>query len=335
MGRKRRHNKHLPDYLYYRPERKNRPYRLYKPDGTSQSYANLNTALEQWGYYWGGRESCLISDIIDTFLIEVVPKLRERTQRDYRGQSTRLRRIFGEVDIRDLQPHHLIKYRDKRGHTSVHQANREIAVMSGICKVAIAQGLIARNPCKEVPSLTEYARDVDVTWPMVEAVFNHAERAMQIGMMLVAITGMRPGEPREMLRSAFSDDGLRYVESKSQRTAKRKGGHKRHWEWSPMLHWCYDSAIEMQGTRQSVYLLPAHSGGPYTASSWSKLFRIARERAIRTGDLDPEHEFQLKDIRAMASNEADNPFELLQHSDGTITMRHYANRRARTTRPLR
>lgn len=263
-----------------------------------------------------------------------MPGLRTRTQQDYRAQATKLRKVFGEVDIRDLQPHHLIRYRDKRGQTSVHQANREIAVMSNICKVAIARGLVQRNPCKEVPALTEYPRDVDVTWPMFEAVFNHADRAIQIGMMLVAITGMRPSEPREMLRSAFSSDGLRYVESKGQRTAQRRGGRKRHWNWSPMLEWCYRQALERHGKQPNVYLLPAAHGGPYTANNWSRLFRLARERAIKAGDLSPEREFQLKDIRAMASNEADNPFELLQHSDGTITMRHYANRRARTTTPL-
>src|SRR5699024_1365031 len=104
--------------------------------------------------------------------------------------------------------------------------------------------------------------------------------------------------------------------------------------WSKMLAWCYNEAIRNQGARQSVYLLPARHGGPYTATNWSRLFRLARERAIKAGDLAPDQEFQLKDVRAMASNEADNPFELLQHGDGTITMRHYANRRARTTTPI-
>lgn len=51
MGRKRRRDKHLPDYLYYRPDRKKRPYRLYKPDGTSQSFSEIGEALQHWGYH--------------------------------------------------------------------------------------------------------------------------------------------------------------------------------------------------------------------------------------------------------------------------------------------
>ena len=71
-------------------------------------------------------------------------------------------------------------------------------------------------------------------------------------------------------------DGLRYVESKGQRTAQRRGGRKRHWNWSPMLEWCYRQALERHGKQPNVYLLPAAHGGPYTANNWSRLFRLAR-----------------------------------------------------------
>lgn len=332
MGRKRTRDKNLPNYLYYRRSRPKRPYLLVRPDGHSESFGILEDALQQWAYWWGGRDSCFIGDLIDTFIVEIVPKHRERTRHDYIRHANKLRTVFREMDIRDLRPYHLIQYRDKRGEQSPHQANRELSVMSEICKIGIAKGLIHRNPCKEVSRLPEYARDVDVDWQAFEAVFNRATPRMQVAMMLVAITGMRPGEPRTMLRSAFGDDGLRYVESKSQRTASKRGGRKRHWRWSPMLRWCYERAVEIQG-RSSVYLLPARHGGPYTSTNWSRQFKVGVLKALAEDAITEP--FQMKDIRAMAANEADNPFELLQHGDGSITLRHYANRRARTTTPIR
>lgn len=331
MGRKRTTNKHLPQHLYLR-NRKGKPYLLRKPDGSHQSFSNLPDASAAWAYYWAPGNTAQIADCMDEYARNGVPQLRDRTQQDYLRILARLRPVFGHMDMRDLRPHHLMQYRDLRAKTSPHQANQELAVMSEVCKVAIGRGLINANPCRQVGRVTTHPREVDVTWADFSAVFNHARPVQQVAMLLIASTGMRPADPRLLLRSAWHDDGLRYIERKSQRGAKKRGGKKRHWAWSPTLRWCYQRGLEIQNERPSIYFLASPNGGPFTANHWSQIFRAARQKALDAGEI--EQEFQLKDIRAMAANESTNPFELLQHGNGSVTMRHYANRRARTTTPV-
>lgn len=332
MGRKRKQNNQLPAYLY-KVNRK-RPYKLHLPAGGTRSFANIQDALAAWSTYYGDSgESVIIGRVMDRYMVHELPKLRERTQVDYRLHITHLRPVFGEMDIRHLRPHHLYKYQRLRGQASVHQANREMAVMSNICKMAIKEGLIDLNPCRQVSKLSEYARDRDVTGDEFEAVFNHADERTQVAMMLTAITGIRRGDIVGLLRNAFSDDGLRYVESKSQRTAQKVNGRKRHWEWTDTLHWCHERALALHTMRPSVYLLCERDGSAIKEVTLSKRFKAAVDKAIEAGELDEG--FHFHDLRAMAANESSNPFELLAHADGSVTVRNYLNRRARKSRPVK
>ena len=332
MGRKRTKNKQLPQNLY--KVKRKKPYCLKKPDGSRQSFMTLNEALAAWSVHYSDEsESVLIGKIMDRYMVRDIPKLRERTQKDYRIHLTHLRPVFGDMDIRHLQPLHLYKYQRLRGQSSVHQANREMAVMSNVCKLAISEGLISANPCRQVTKLTEYARERDVEPAEFEAVFNNATPKLQVAMMLYAITGMRRGDIVKLRRGDFGDDGLRYTESKSQRTSEKRGGKKRHWEWSKMLHWCYDRAIALHGARPSIYLICNRDGTPFAAKTLTDQFSRAMKAAMDSGELlEP---FHLNDIRAMAAADADNPFYLLAHTDGSVTMRNYLNRRARKTKPIR
>ncbi len=334
MGRKRRSNKHLPSYVYL--VKRKMPYKLVLPQGGSKNFATLAELMPEWVIHYGGDEaaggSLRLGALMDRYMAEVLPKKRERTQVDYRGHLAKLRPVFGDMDVRALRPTHVHKYLQLRGRQSVHQANREVAVLSGICKIAVLEGLIDRNPCRDVPRLTEYPRETDVVEQDFIAVFNRATPDVQIGMVMTRVTGIRRGDLLALMRSNFGDDGLRYVESKSQRTADRRGGKKRHWAWSPTLRWAYARSKEIQ-RRPTLYFLAERNGDPVKPGTFSKRFRAAVDKAIADGDLSAG--FHFRDIRAMSANEADNPFELLSHADGSVTVRNYLNRRARTTRPVR
>ena len=334
MGRKRRSNKHLPSYVYLVARAK--PYKLLLPQGGSKSFATLGEVLREWAIHYGGDEaaggSMRLGALMDRYMAEVLPTKRERTQVDYRGHIGKLRPVFGDMDVRALRPTHVHKYLQLRGRQSVHQANREVAVLSGICKIAVLEGLIDRNPCRDVPRLTEYPRETDVVEQDFIAVFNTATPDVQIGMAVARVTGIRRGDLLGLMRSNFGEDGLRYVESKSQRTAAKRGGKKRHWAWSPMLRWAHGRSKEIQ-RRPTLYFLAEPNGEPIKPGTFSKRFGAAVDRAIAAGTL--RSRFHFHDIRAMSANEADNPFELLSHDDGSVTVRNYLNRRARTTRPVR
>lgn len=330
MARRREKDKHLPPYLYIVKRR--RPYKLVRPDGSTRSFANFQDAIAEWATWYGPEtESCLASRLMDEYLARHVPKLRERTQKDYAHHISFLRPALGHNDIRHITPALLYDYQAQRGQTSVHQANRELAVMSNVFKLAIRKGLMDHNPCKNVSRLPEYPRERDVTVEEFGVVFERAEPVIQVAMMLTAITGIREGDMLALSRTAVSEDGLRYVESKSQRTAEKRGGRKRHWEWSPNLRWCLDTALSLHPPKNpSIYLL--HIRG-HRKRNFYAAWRRAMDRAIEDGKLAERYTFH--DLRAFAANEAQDPFELLAHSDGSVTIRHYTNRRARTTKPVK
>jgi hypothetical protein len=60
-----------------------------------------------------------MSGVFDKYLLERLPLLAPRTQRDYRGYLRNLRLVFGTASPQLVEPGHVFDYRNKRAERSV------------------------------------------------------------------------------------------------------------------------------------------------------------------------------------------------------------------------
>ena len=55
-----------------------------------------------------------IGNLLDRYLLEVTPAKAKRTQVDEPSYVVHLKKPFGHMRLKDLEPHHIYKYFDKR-----------------------------------------------------------------------------------------------------------------------------------------------------------------------------------------------------------------------------
>ena len=104
-----------------------------------------------------------LNAVFDRYLVERLPQLAPRTQRDYQGYIQNLRRVFGTAPPSAVNAGHVFDYRNKRAEKSVVQANREKSCLSAVFTAAVEWRIVNENPCRQVPKIEEPARDRYVT----------------------------------------------------------------------------------------------------------------------------------------------------------------------------
>lgn len=112
----------------------------------------------------GARESAVvkvhnISSLLERYLLEATPTKAKRTQADEPGYAVLLKKRFGHMPLKDLEPQHIYQYFDKRkdqtkdkdGNLVVkriakNQARQEIKLLSHAFTKAVEWGLIKAHP---------------------------------------------------------------------------------------------------------------------------------------------------------------------------------------------
>jgi hypothetical protein len=106
-----------------------------------------------------------VGELLDRYLLEVVPSKAERAQKDNRQEIRFLRAFFGSMELPAVSTATVAEYIAARAaRTAKTRSNREIALLSHAFNKAILWGLVERNPCS-IPGIRnrEKARDRYVT----------------------------------------------------------------------------------------------------------------------------------------------------------------------------
>lgn len=277
-----------------------------------------------------------------------------------------LKLFFGKMAPQALRKIHGYQYLDARAKSGAPiLANKELALMSTICRQAERWGVIAANPFIDM-MLNKADRNVRVVprslivrfylWSLRQ---DQAYRTMGCAAMFCFLTGFRAAEVRPFHRSGLSDDGVRVL------SAKRKRGEdvvRKVRTWSPRLR-CVVARAGQGKKTASLFLFSNQRGQIYSKSGWSSVWQDAmsvwigsqdttaakafeekkrREAAKRRGEEAADHDganaiashpmyFTLSDVRPAAitqklADRSADAYDFAAHANPSTTHRHYDRR---------
>lgn len=322
MGRRRKHNTDMPQRVYL-----TRGWWFFIPKGAPavklareedkagalRAYADLMESRPRSG---------TISDLLDRYVRDELPKKAPKTRREQERQSEKVKRVLGDIEIPKLTRITVAEYLD-RSESKV-AANREIALLSHAYTKAIRWGLANENPCRGVERNEEKPRTRYVSHDEFLDVYEAAPASVQVMMGLAYITGQREADLLKLRRDAITADGLMVLQGKTKRRLLIS--------WSTGLRWLMERAGELpRAGRASFYIVSQANGQPYSESgfqtAWQKHIRQCHENGLIA------ERFTFHDLRAKSGSDARDG-KLLGHMDPRTLRRHYL-RKPERVEPVR
>ncbi|MEI6729817.1 MAG: tyrosine-type recombinase/integrase [Pseudomonadota bacterium] len=300
----------------------------------------LSDAYREYAKRLGGIENVRnIGDLLDRYLLEIVPTKSPRHQIEQRRHIKRLREVFGNTFVDSIIPKDIYTYHDKSKVKG--QAEREISTFSHVYTKAVEWGYINRHPFKgEVRIIsnhkprTRYIEDWEIeaclTLPSLQK--RDTTAMMQAYIKLKQLTGLRKGDLLRLQESNLTVDGIRLTISKT--------GTPRIISWSDAL---IESISEAKAARPfdiTPHLFCTRNGTSYIdqdgdTSSFNSLWQRFMKRVLK--ETDVKEKFTEHDIRAKVASDAKNlerARELLGHENSSITKRVYM-RKTETVKPAK
>lgn len=309
MGRPRTKNRNLPPRVYLRSgtywfvDAGGRWHKLARtvPD-MHRALAALLGDAPQAGTW---------TDVFARYRRDELPKKAPKTQRDYGRALDTLTRVFGHMAPRQTLPRHIAAFHDARGKTAPVAANRELAVLRAICRLATRWGVLDSNPCQSVARHPETPRDryvTDAEFAAVRALAGPREQAM---MDMAVLTGRAEGELLALHRRQLGADGIEF--------AARKRGRKVIIRWSAELRTVVDAILADQPVA-SVWIICDKRGQRVLAETFRTAWGRLMTRAIDTGAMTER--FTFHDLRAKAGSDSATG-EHLGHTSQAMLERVY------------
>ena len=322
MGRKRKTDRHLPERMYLKSGSYYFVDYLNKWHNLGRHYVK---ALAQYGQFTDPDKPCrTVSDLLDRYLVEVAPLKAENSYKANISGAKYIRAALGHVLIDQLKPKLIYSYLDARKNTPV-SANRELALLSHMCKKAIRWGYIEFNPCLKVERYKEMPRERYIeNWEYL-AFRDSAGPLVSAYMDFKLLTGLRKCDILRIKLNQMQDDGIHIHTSKSKKAIVI--------EWSDLLVEAVKNIRKLDRPVSGMYLFTTRIGQPYSDSGFSSIWQRKMRRAMEEGII--KERFRDHDIRAKTGSDTDlqHASELLTHADKKITERHY-RRKEQKVRPL-
>lgn len=295
-----------------------------------------------------------IGQLLDRYLIQVVPKKANTTQEANVLYIKQLRAVFGNMPIGSIIPQDVYKYveyRSKKKQTEsgrmtggVTTAHREIEVLSHTFTKAVQWGLINKHPFKgEIRLEGERPRDRYIEdWEIIECLSLDSKRTkgsvhvIQAYIRIKLMTGMAKSDLLRLKLSDIADDGIRIQRHKTRNTS----GKRTHYEMTDDLK----RAIELAKAARPVlsqYLFCNRKGQCYIddktdkSHGWDSMWGRFLDRVMtetKVADRFTEH-----DLRAKCASDAatlEQARALLSHADARTTEAIY-RRKPERVQPLK
>lgn len=294
-----------------------------------------------------------IAELLDRYLIEVVPTKAPTSQSQNTIWIKQLRTVFGEMPLTNIKPQHIYKYVDMRSHKKVNltgritggkiTAHREIEVLSHAFTKAVEWGYIDKHPFKgEVRLEGEKPRDRYVEdWEVLECLSLTSTRtkgsvnAIQAYIRLKLMTGMARSDLLRLTAANIKDDGLYIQRHKTAHST----GKRTIYEWTPELR----ASIQMTRAARpvlSAFLFCNRKGEGYIneetgeSHGWDSMWQRFMDRVLKETKI--ENRFTEHDLRAKCASDAttlEHARALLSHADARTTEAIY-RRKPERVKPL-
>lgn len=322
MGRRRKHNRHLPAGMYLR----HGAYYYVARGNWIRLAREYGPALIRYADFVGSVPKVkTVRDAIAHYLGSSAKRLAPATMDAYRRSAANLIAVFGDMDLQDVTAAHVYRYLTESGNV---QANRDRALLSvaytharrtGAFPRAAddpTKGLQFRNP--EKPRLRYVTDDEQV------ALLLSASPKLACIQRFLHLTALRQSDALRVRLADIDDEG---IHSRTNKT-----GVPLVITWTPDLRSCVDEANQLWSRGGKEFLFESmprgkhakRGPGPYTVSGLQSLWRVARARS-------GVKNVRLHDLRRKASSDLDEAHatSLLGHKDPRITKRHYRAKPAR------
>ena len=330
---------------------KNGAYRYLVPPGMESQWEGkkeftLGKTLPDANRVWADRLAELedittVSDLMDRYLLEVVPTKSFKSQESNQLAIRRLKPVFGMMRPCEVQPVHAYKYADlatkAHGRTS---AKHDIQCLSHLLTKAVEWGLMNRNPLLgQVRIKGTGPRDRLVEdWEIDEALaIESSYRGVLIANVYVRfklMTGLRRGDILRLKLSNLKEDGIHVLLNKTkQSTGKRL-----------IIEW--DKEGDMRALSDEILRTPPRRIGdsPLFVTRQGKAYIDKQGRCNAFDSLWQRfmdkvmaetkvvERFQERDLRAKVASDSDSLVEAserLGHADTAITQRVYRRKPVR------
>lgn len=336
-----KHNKGLPKRwrLYHGAYYYSVPSGLeHMWDGKKQF--RLGKSLSEAYETWADRLKTLdhgntIGDMLDRYLREVTPTKAASSQQGDQRNAAKLRPVFGDMPITDIQPSHVYKYYDLRSKKTedgggATSARLEVALLKHLYTKIVEWGMMNKHPFKSEVRLkgqaprTRYVTDEEIVaalsvQPTMEGT---AIPMLQAYIRLKLLLGLRRRDMLTLTHDSLQDDGIHVTTSKT--------GSRMVYEWSDELRAAIDLVRDTSMGRGKVYLFSTRRGECYidektgNAYGWDSLWQRFMAHMIEKkviGERFTEH-----DLRAKVASDAESlehAKALLAHADSRLTQRVY------------
>lgn len=271
-------------------------------DGKSEY--RLGKTLPEAHRTWAARlelqaEAGTIGELLNQYALQVVPTKTWKSRESNLISINRLRRVFGDMPIRSIEPHHVYKYINlvtaKHGATS---ARRDWEVLRHAYTKAVEWGLVKLHPLKgqvrvsKPPPADRYVED----WELAEAL-TVAPPLIAAYVEFKLLTGLRRKDILVLRRDCAESGELVVQPSKTAKSS----GVKLRFEVTPDLQAAIDAAKAVPRKVGSLYLFPNRQGKCYIddvtgrANGFDSLWRRWIDTAIERTQL--EQRFKERDLR--------------------------------------
>lgn len=321
VGRRRKHNKHLPKRVYL----KHGAY--FFEDPRTRQWIRLGASLGEMFTAYAALVAAppaarTVADLVLRYRAEVLPAKGQRTQRDHARYLTWIEAYAGRMRPAELAGHHLYAFRDAvAARGTLTAANRALEVLKHLCTKAVEWGAMPTHPGHGVRSLPQKARTRYVTDAELAVVRSVAPVMVRLAIDLAVLTGQRRGDLLALSRDQLLEDGILFRQQKTGKSVLV--------EWSDELRTVVAEA-KAQPPQVRRTLLCTRTGRPYSGDGFSTVWDRTMARA---GLAEP---FRFHDLRAKSASDdsLQAAVERLGHSSAAVTTRHYRRAPARA-RPLR
>ena len=282
-----------------------------------------------------------VSDLMDRYLLEVVPTKSFKSQESNQLAIRRLKPVFGMMRPCEIQPVHAYKYADlvtkARGKTS---AKHDIQCLSHLLTKAVEWGVINRNSLLgQVRIKGTGPRDRLVEdWEIDQALaIESSYRGVLIANVYIRfklMTGLRRGDVLRLNLSNLKEDGIHVLLNKTkQSTGKRL---IIEWDQEGDMRALLDEILRIPPRRiGDAPLFVTRQGKSYIdnqgrCNAFDSLWQRFMDKVMAETKITER--FQERDLRAKVASDSDSLIEAserLGHADTAITQRVYRRKPVR------
>ena len=285
-------------------------------------------------------EAKTIGQLLDRYLLEVVPGKAPSTQTGNKVFIAELRRAFEKRPLLPFPPQYVYKY--YAGRSAKTSALREIEVLSHAYTKAAEWGLIDAHPFKLqtiLPGSKPRDRYIE-DWEIIECLQLPPTRgiaAVQAYIKVKLLTGMRRSDLLTLKMTQIREDGIHITPHKTEGST----GKKIIYEWSPELRQAVQEATKARPVHISPFLFCNGLGASFwreekgDAHGWNKKWQGFMRRVMAETKVDAR--FTEHDIRAKCASDAESlehARALMAHADSRTTDTIY-RRKPERVKPLR